>query len=214
MALLQSEHERMIAGETLRGIEREVRDLVLSLRALTALLSSGRSSEHEDPVLARILEAELNQLAVLVGEVCAALRVEDQGTVQRSLDLSKALHQAARRSGVRALVRVGLPVFVSGDPEIVSQIIQSALAIAVRIAQGRVSARVEQKPGGAVLSVDVPKPGRQPGSRKRDARLVLLRRLMTAQGGRLTLERRGDAVVMKLWFPRPEDAREQRAGSA
>lgn len=214
MALSQPEHERIIAGETLRGIEREVRDLVLSLRALTALLRHEPEAEQEDPVLARILDAELNQLAVLVGEVCAALKVEDHGPRTRSLDLSKALHQAARRSGVRALVRVDVPVQISGDPEIVSQIIQSALAIAVRIADGRVSAHVERTSGGGAVQIVVPGRSEHPGARKRDARMVLLRRLMSAQGGRLSLERTGEATLMKLWFPKPDDLQQRRAGSA
>ncbi|MFN2642985.1 MAG: hypothetical protein ABR548_14035 [Actinomycetota bacterium] len=213
MVLHQPEQERLIAGETLRGIEREVRDLVLSLRALTALLRSEPAAEHEDPVLVRILDAELNQLAVLVGEVCTALRVEDHGTHSRSLDLSRALHQAARRVNVRALVKLGAPVPVSGDPEIVSQIIQSALAIAVRLADGRVTAEAEERMGGGVVLVKVPRDADQVTTRKRDARMVLLRRLMSAQGGRFTIERQGNEIHMKLWFPKPA-SKLRRVGSA
>ena len=214
MALSQPEPERMIAGETLRGIEREVRDLVLSLRALTALLRAEPAAQNEDPVLARILDAELNQLAVLVGEVCTALRVEDHGMHTRPIDLAKALHQAARRANVQALVRVGTPVNVSGDPEIVSQIIQSALAIAVRFADGRVTAHAEERPGGGVILIGVPRASETTTTRRRDARLVLLRRLMNVQGGRFSMERQGAGVQMKLWFPKPEGARERHAGLA
>lgn len=214
MALAEPEHERIIEGETLRGIEREVRDLVLSLKALTALLRHEPDAEHEDPVLTRILEAELNQLAVLVGEVCTALKVEERGPRPRSIDLSQALHQAARRSGVRALVRVGEPVPAAGDPEVVSQTIQSALAIAVRISEGRVTVHAERAPGGGYVQINIPAELRGPGARKRDARLMLLRRLLAAQGGRLSISRRTGSMTIRLWFPHSTSAGERRAGSA
>lgn len=203
----------MLEGETLRGIERDVRDLVLSLRALTALLrSDAASEEHEEAILARILDAEMNQLFVLVGEVTTALKVEERGAQPRSLDLMQALHQAARRAGVHVILRLGEPVLVSGDPEIVSQVIQSALAIAVRMAEGRVTVRADESPnGGGTVVINVPAPSAPP-ARKRDARLHLLRRLIAVLGGRFTVDHGSSTQLMKLFFPPPEKARSHRTG--
>ncbi len=201
----------MLEGETLRGIERDVRDLVLSLRALTALLKNeAATDDREEAVLARILDAEMNQLVVLVGEMTTALRMEERGVQPKSLDLMQALHHAARRSAVNVVLRRGEPVRASGDPEVVSQIIQSALAIAVRMSERRVTTRAETTPGGGCVIITVSDVAH--AARRRDARIALLRRMIGMLGGRLSVDHRDETLRLKLFFPSEEQAREQRTG--
>ncbi|MFN2614251.1 MAG: hypothetical protein ABR552_05460, partial [Actinomycetota bacterium] len=78
----------LLRRETVRALSREHQDLVLSLRALSAILREPQSNDEEsEAILARILEAELNQISVLDGELLSALRLElgDPGAV-RELD--------------------------------------------------------------------------------------------------------------------------------
>lgn len=210
MALARPEQQRILEGETLRGIERDVRDLVLSLRALTALLKSDAAREDpEEAVLARILDAELNQLVILVGEVTTALRVEERGIQPKPLDLMQVVHQSAKRSAVRVILRLGGPIPIAGDPEVLSQVIQSALAIAVRMAEGNVVARAEPSSGGGGTVIITVGDAAQP-ARRRDARLHVLRRLVSMLGGRLTMDQVDAKLTMKLVFP--PAARARRTG--
>ena len=199
MAHPQPESERILEGETLRGVEREYRDLVLSLKALAALL---REEPAEDHVLPRLLEAELNQLSVLVGEMCTALKVEDRGARIRRIDLAQAVDQATRRSGVHVVLGQTESVAVEADPEIASQVIQSALALSVRMADSPVSVRSRRVPGGGEVLVEIPVEMRgAPSGKHRDTRLHMLRQLVALEGGRLVSRRKGLGVELRLWFP-------------
>lgn len=202
MAQPNPEGDRILEGETLKGVEREYRDLVLSLKALAALL---REEPAEDPVLTRILESELNQLSVLVGEMCTALKVEDHGPRLKRLDLTLALRQAQRRAGVRVDVSGDDAVVVEADPEVASQAIQSALALAVRLADGSVTARALPARSGGEVVVEIPVEMRGTRTKHRDARLHMLRRLMMSEGGRLVVRREGAGLRIGLWFPSPND---------
>ena len=207
MALARPEQQRILEGDTLRGIERDVRDLVLSLRSLTALLKSDAAGEDpEEGVLARILDAELNQLVILVGDVTTALRVEERGIQAKPIDLMQVVHQAAKRSAVRVILRLGEAIPIAGDPEVLSQVVQSALAIAVRMAEGNVTARVEPSSGGGGTVVIIAGGTAQP-ARRRDARLHVLRRLISMLGGRFTMEQEDAKLTMKLAFPAAERVR-------
>lgn len=196
---------KLITLETLRAVDREYRDLVMSLRALAALLHDPTPGTGDnqawEPVLANILDAELNQLATLMGDVTAALRMEHSATgPRRSIDLSRALESAVRRTGSRVLVRVGEPIRVAAHPEIVAQAIRSAVSLALRTADGRVTAlcRSDDDNGSVVITVPTSE-----GSHwnRLDARLALLRRIVGAEGGRVDVDHKPGTMTVRLAFP-------------
>ncbi|HEX9694798.1 MAG TPA: hypothetical protein VGB64_00625 [Actinomycetota bacterium] len=196
---------KLITLETLRAVDREYRDLVMSLRALASLLHDPDPGAPDDrawePVLANILDAELNQLATLMGDVTAALRMEHSATgPRRSIDLSRALESAVRRTGSRVLTGLGEPVRVAAHPEIVSQAIMSAVSLALRTADGRVSAGTRRRDDEAGVAITVPMSEERHWNRL-DARLSLLRRIVGAEGGRVAVDHRSDAMILNLWFP-------------
>lgn len=210
---------KLITLETLRAVDREYRDLVMSLRALAALLHDPdpQGGDHDkawEPVLANILDAELNQLATLMGDVTAALRVEHSATgPRRSIDLTRALDSAVRRTGSRVLVRVCEPLRVAAHPEIVAQAIVSAVSLALRTAEGRITAstKATDHEGGVVVTIPIGAEGRW---NRLDARLALLRRIVGAEGGRVSIAHRRDAMVLHLWFPKAGKGSERRNASA
>lgn len=196
---------KLITLETLRALDRESRDLVMSLRALAALLHDPDPASSDDkawePVLANILDAELNQLATLMGDMTAALRMEHSATgPRRTIDLTRALESAVRRTGSRVLVRMSEPLRVAAHPEIVSQAITSAVSLALRTADGRVSAVCRRRGDDAGVSISIPM-GEQAHWNRFDARLGLLRRIVGAEGGRVSVDHKADAMIVTLWFP-------------
>lgn len=197
---------KLITLETLRAVDREYRDLVMSLRALAALLHdpdpASRDAENAwEPVLANILDAELNQLATLMGDVTTALRVEHAATgPRRSIDLTRALESAVRRTGSRVLIRMCEPLRVAAHPEIVLQAITSAVSLALRTADGRVSAVCRRRPDEGGVTITIPM-GEDTHWNRFDARLGLLRRIVGAEGGRVGLDHKKDGMVLSLWFP-------------
>lgn len=206
---------KLITLETLRAVDREYRDLVMSLRALAALLRDPEPAADEskawEPVLAGILDAELNQLATLMGDVTTALRVEHAATgPRRTIDLTRALESAVRRTGSRVLIRMCEPLRVAAHPEIVSQAICSAVSLALRTADGRVSAVCRRLPDEGGVAITIPM-GEETHWNRFDARLGLLRRIVGAEGGRVSLEHKRDAVVLSLWFPLTGKARKRES---
>ncbi len=207
---------KLITPDTLRAVDREYRDLVMSLRALASLLhepDGGTAASRPDdegepdghgkawePVLANILDAELNQLAVLMGDVTAALRVENEviGPV-RHIDLSRVLETAVRRAGSRVLVAVADPVRVAAHPEIVSQAVSSALSLALRSADGRVTAVTRRRGDDGVVVITVP--GDEQYWGRLDPRLALLRKIVAAEGGHAGVQHRPGFIVLTLSFP-------------
>ncbi|MGH2830830.1 MAG: hypothetical protein ACRDJM_10140 [Actinomycetota bacterium] len=211
----------MITPDTLRAVDREYRDLVLSLRALASLLHDPDPNAPADPdtawepVLANILDAELNQLAVLMGDITAALRVESDapGPLGR-VDLARVLSSAVRRTGCRVLARVEEPVPVQAHREIVSQAVASAISLALRVAGGRVTAAAKRAGKDGAVTVTIPI-GDSPNWSRWDARVGLLRRIVAAEGGKVSMERRGvKAAILTLSFPAADLAREHRPASA
>lgn len=176
----------------------------MSLRALARLLHepSGDPGEAWEPVLANILDAELNQLAVLVGDITAALRMETDATGPvRRLDLSRALEAAARRTGSRVLVDIGQAVHVAAHPEIVAQAIASALSLALRVAEGRVIAASLKNGTHGAVTVSVPVSDDVESWHRFDGRVTLLKRIVGAEGGRVSMEHRPGTIAVRLSFP-------------
>lgn len=191
----------LVAPEMLRAVDREQRDLVASLRALAALLREPPAHPGlEEPVLARMLEAQLTQLAVLGGELTTALRVGDgEAGPMRRIDLARALQAAASRAGRRVDVMASTAVVVRGHPDVVGQILESALALAARIADGRIGARARRCRTGGLVSLEVP--GRLPAVPSWRSRLALLRRIVEAESGRLTIERPRARTILEIELP-------------
>lgn len=211
---------KLITLETLRAVDREYRDLVMSLRALAALLHDpdpGEGADREkawEPVLANILDAELNQLATLMGDVTAALRVEHAATgPRRSIDLTRALESAVRKTGSRVMVRVCEPLRVAAHPEIVSQSIISAISLALRTADGRVVASTAATCDEGAVTITIPI-GMDGHWNRLDARLSLLRRIVGSEGGRVSMTNRPESMVLHLWFPRSGKGVQRRDASA
>lgn len=203
---------RLITPEALRAVDEEYRDLVTSLRALAALLhdvdapapsaeTDGEVAEHAwEPVLANILDAELNQLDVLMGDVTVALRMENSVAEPRqTVDLGAMLQRAVARGGSRALVAVAEQVFVAAHADIVAQSIQSALSIAMRIAEGRVVANAKRFGNEGIVTITIQSPDDQ-GWDRWEPRLQLLNRIVAAEGGRVVVEERGPVMAIRLVF--------------
>lgn len=192
----------LISRETVRALWREHRDLILSLRALTTLLRDPDMNDAEsEQILARILDAELQQVAVLDGELITALQLEtgDVGPVQ-PFDLGRTLRAAARRSGRLMVVETRGAVPVTGHERIAQQTIESALSLAHRIADGPVRAWAEARAGGGSVKVSTVV-GPDSANLERDERVALLHRLVRADGGRFVIERTAnDGLVLHLTF--------------
>lgn len=200
---MRVEPQRLVTPDVLRGVEREYHDLVISLRALAALLREpDPDGSTGEPVLARILDSELNQLDVLVGELTAALRLEagEIGPTQ-PVDLARALSSAVRRSGNRVLAEMKEEAVVAGHPLVVGRAVAGAVALALRIAEGRVVATASTTHAHGVVSIRVPAEGESRTLTRFGPRVTLLRRIVAAEGGRLTLERSRDHLVIRLAFP-------------
>lgn len=203
---------KLITPDTLRAVDREYRDLLMSLRALAALLhdsdGEAESGKAWEPVLANLLDAELNQLAVLMGDLTVALRVENEVTgPSRHIDLSRVLETAVRRTGSRVLVDVGAPVDVYGHPEIVSQTIISALSLALRVADGRVTATAKTDGGSGCVLITVPA---GPNELARlEARVALLRKIIGAEGGKISVEHQPGSMHLKIKYPVQSGKRER-----
>lgn len=201
------EQGRLITPEILRALDREYRDLVMSLRALAALLREpDPAEEHSEPILARILDAELNQLSILTGEMTVALRLEyGEAGPPRPIDLARVLSSAVRRCGNRALAEVSDPAPITGRPAIVGQAVASALALGLRTAEGRVVATAAATGRQGTVSFQVPLDRDARSWSRFGPRIALLRRIVAAENGRFTTERAADHIVLRLAFPaRPE----------
>lgn len=198
---------RLLSAEIVRALDRDHRDLVISLRALAALLREPPPDPAgESPVLARILDAELNQLAILMGEVAVALRVEERaaGPV-RPVDLRRTLDSAVRRSGRAACVRLDESprpddVVVCGHPDVIRQVVASALALVLRAAEGPIVAGARRSGREAVVWMRAPVAAGSPSWTRWSWRVGLLRRIVAAEGGRLTVERTPTCVAFRIAF--------------
>ncbi|GAC1419574.1 MAG: hypothetical protein NVSMB57_13910 [Actinomycetota bacterium] len=210
---------KLITSDTLKAVDREYRDLVMSLRALAALLhdvgapapseppAPGEEADSAvpplnewEPVLANILDAELNQLAVLMGDVTVALKMEnDEAGPKRTVGLGKVLESAVKRSGGRVLIGVAEPVQVAAHPDIVSQSVLSAVSLALRIEEGRVVATSRRFGDEGVVTITIAKIERHAFSRW-ESRLALLRKIVAAEGGRVTIEHRDPVTAIRLSF--------------
>lgn len=196
--LIQTEDSKVLRAKELPSLEREYRDLITSLRALCVVMREPPG----DPVLARILDAEIHQLDVLGGELLAAVRLDTSrpGEVD-VVDLSKELSHAIKRSGRHTDHEIRGRVMVEGHAPLIRQSIASVLALAHRIADGRVRATAyQQGHQGVVLvttKVDDPALARQNG------RLGILHRLARADGGRLLVQRKDGEVHLRLAFWTP-----------
>ncbi len=185
----------------------------MSTRALAALLrgdaNEGPPSEH---ILVRMLESEINQIGVLAGEVCTAMKLEERGPLLRGVDLAQTLVQAAQRLRMKVTLDVGEAVPVSADPEAVMQVVQSALALAVRLGEegGRATVGARPSDDGGEIVVRVPVAAQSLAARRRDARMGVLRGIAAMQGGKLRLEAVQDGLLIRIWFPSAKLTRAQR----
>jgi hypothetical protein len=181
-------------------MSREHRDLLLSLRALASILREpDRNDEETEAILARILEAELNQVSVLDGELLTALRLErgDPGAL-REMDLARVLRTCARKTGRMMAVETRGAVPLRAHEAIVVQAICSGLALAHRIADGPVRAWAERREGGGSIKITTTTNGEP---LPQDERIALLHRIVRAGGGRFVIERNADdGVTLHLTF--------------
>jgi signal transduction histidine kinase len=207
------ERESPLHGDALRLIEREFQDLLMSTRALAALLRDDANqrppSEH---ILVRMLESEINQIGILSGELCTALKLEDHGPRLRGVDLAETLVQAAQRLRMKVTLDVGEAVPVTADPEAVMQVVQSALALAVRLGEegGRATVGARPSDDGGEIVVRVPGAPQSLAARRRDARMAALRSIAAMQGGKLIVQTVKDDLAVRVWFPSAMDALARR----
>jgi hypothetical protein len=211
-----SREARLVTPEALRGLERDHRDLFMSLRALSALMREPDPAGPEgEPVLARILDAHVHQMGTLVGEITTALRVErDDAGAPRIVDLGRAVETAVRRSARRVLIEVSDPVTVQAHPNVVAQVVASVIALALRSADGRVTASALPSGRDGVLLIRVPGGDAHASLERYGARFDLLRRLVSSEGGRLTLGRADQGAVIRITFPAATGGRPKRGRSA
>lgn len=198
-----SQEARLVTPEALRGLERDHRDLFMSLRALSALM---REPDPEgidgEPVLARMLDAHVHQMGTLVGEITTALRVErDDVGAPKVVDLSRAIETAVRRSARRVLIEVGEQVHVQAHPNVVAQVAASVISLALRSADGRVTAATMGGRADGILLVRVPGGDAYESLQRYGARIDLLRKLVAGEGGRLTVGRASGGAVVRIAFP-------------
>lgn len=201
-----SQEARLVTPEALRGLERDHRDLFMSLRALSALMRDpDKAGPDGEPVLARILDAQVHQMGTLVGEITTALRVErDDAGIPRTVDLGRTIESAVRRSARRVLVEVSDQVHVQAHPNVVAQVAASVIALALRSADGRITASTMRSGRDGVLLVRVPGRDAHEALQRYGARLDLLRKLVAGEGGRLTLGRSIQGAVVRMTFPSAE----------
>lgn len=194
----------LLRPETIRALSREHSDLILSLRALATLLREPEtvSVEEAETILGRILQAELEQVSVLDGEVLTALQLETgELGAPREVDLAACLRAAARKSGRMTIVEAAGPVRVRGHPEVIEQEIASALALAQRIADDIVHACAERTARGGAVRIRVATAQDELNRARHDERIALLHRMVRAEGGRFLIERRDDEnVTLHLSF--------------
>jgi hypothetical protein len=210
----QTQEARLVTPEALRGLERDHRDLFLSLRALSALMRDPDPVGPEgEPILARILDAHVHQMGTLVGEITTALRVErhDAGA-PKTVDLARVLETAVRRSARRVLVEISDQVQIQAHPNVVAQVLASVIALALRSADGRVTATATAGERDGVLLVRVPGRDAHAALERYGARLDLLRKIVASEGGRLSLARCEQGAMIRVAFPAASARRPAKRG--
>ena len=185
------------------AIETESRNLLLSLSTMCALLARDAVPGPRDRSLALFLGAQVTQLEVLVGEFFAASKLADGRCRSGTFDLGQMLTTAALRLRAPMNLRVSQAIEVCGDQELAAQVIQSALALAVRSADGRVTAIAGRSPDGGEISIEIPVDDQLTASVAEEKRLVLLGKMHAEQGGSLRVERRTDGFTLRLLFAGP-----------
>lgn len=190
----------------LAALEREHADLVVSLRALCAVMREPPG----DAVLARILDAELYQLDVLGGELLTAARLDTgRAGAREDVDLSKELRRGAKRVARPVSLEVRGRVVVDANAAVVRQSVASALALAFRLADGPVRATTFARAHDAVVLISCA--STRPTSTQ-NARLALLHRIVRAGGGHLVARREDDTLELRLTYGCAQRATSPEAG--
>lgn len=217
----------LLTPKLARALERERQDLVMSLRALASILREPQPARGpEEAVLARILDAQLVQLSVLSGDVIEALHLEEGAAGSKiPVDLGAAMESALGRGIRPVLVDRIERAHVMAHPQPVMQLLTSCIALAQRMAEGPVRVSIRRTGSSGSVEVEVPVVRRALPRALWEARILLLRRIARAEGGRLFVRSSPGALKVVISFPainamgnghdaeQPPAVRSRRSGS-
>lgn len=187
-----------------RALERERADLVMSLRALAAVLKEGGGDPHEEAIFARMLDAQIVQLAILSADLIAALQLEDcEFGSPVAVSLPAALESALAASAGRPVVVGDIQsVSVMGHPQVVVRLLQSSLAMAHRVAERSPTVSVRAHTTSGAVVFEIPTGERGFPRSLWNARFRLLHRITRAEGGRMRTRHSMHGVTLTLALQR------------